>query len=150
MFTTLQNAEHFILTALGKAEDYYGGPKRKAKGQLPLAGSRQGNGAAATLYAILSSIFIAILAKLGSGAVFITALSGLVIRIVCSVFEDESDIWQSAKNVDEPGEAVAKRMQGSEDNWEGCLMASGGALSPAKSFWYLIDYIWDNAHRGYK
>ena len=33
-------------------------------------------------------------------------------------------------------------MQRSLDHWEGGLRVSGGALSPAKSFWYLLDYRW--------
>jgi hypothetical protein len=28
------------------------------------------------------------------------------------------------------------------DHWEGGLKATGGALVPAKSYWYLIDFIW--------
>jgi hypothetical protein len=30
------------------------------------------------------------------------------------------------------------------DTWEGGLRATGGALVPAKSYWYLIDFRWQN------
>jgi hypothetical protein len=33
-------------------------------------------------------------------------------------------------------------MQRSVDRWEGGLRATGGALVPAKSHWYLIDFVW--------
>ena len=34
-------------------------------------------------------------------------------------------------------------MQKAIDTWEGGLRASGGALVPAKSYWYLIDHWWN-------
>jgi hypothetical protein len=33
-------------------------------------------------------------------------------------------------------------MQASLDLWEGGIRATGGAIVPAKSHWYLIDFIW--------
>ena len=33
-------------------------------------------------------------------------------------------------------------MQAAVDHWEGGLKATGGALVPSKSYWYLIDFIW--------
>jgi hypothetical protein len=35
-------------------------------------------------------------------------------------------------------------MQGAVDHWEGGLRASGGALVPSKSHWYLVDFKWRN------
>ena len=36
------------------------------------------------------------------------------------------------------------QMQASLDMWEGGLRASGGALVPEKSHWYLIKFLWDS------
>jgi hypothetical protein len=33
-------------------------------------------------------------------------------------------------------------MQQAIDHWEGGLKATGGALVPSKSYWYLIDFVW--------
>lgn len=33
-------------------------------------------------------------------------------------------------------------MHASIDAWEGGLRATGGALAPEKTFWYLVDYKW--------
>jgi hypothetical protein len=35
-------------------------------------------------------------------------------------------------------------MQGGIDYWEGGIRATGGALIPSKSHWYLLDFIWEN------
>jgi hypothetical protein len=34
--------------------------------------------------------------------------------------------------------------------WDGGLTVTGGALEPSKSFWYLVDYTWDNGKWRYK
>jgi hypothetical protein len=35
-------------------------------------------------------------------------------------------------------------MQSAMDTWEGGIRATGGALKPEKSFWYLIRFCWKN------
>jgi len=105
-------------------------------------GVGQGNGAGPATYAFLSAILIKVLASLGYGVVFTTALSLITFNTVCSMFVDDCDLWQSATDVNEKGEDVLEKMQEAVATWEGCLAASGGALSPQKSFWYLIDYRW--------
>ena len=36
-------------------------------------------------------------------------------------------------------------MERAIDMWEGRIWAIDGAIEPAKSFWYLVDFVW---HRG--
>jgi hypothetical protein len=38
---------------------------------------------------------------------------------------------------------MAQRMQSGMDTWEGCIIVTGGALEPRKSFWYLLSFFWD-------
>jgi len=133
MFTVLQN---------GKSKQSYGGQKRQLKNELPLMGVGQGNGAGPAAYAFLSAILIKVLVSLGYGVVFTMALSLITFNTVCSMFLDDCDLWQSATDVNEIGEDVVGKMQEAVATWEGCLAASGGVLSPQKSFWYLIDYRW--------
>ena len=40
------------------------------------------------------------------------------------------------------GDIILDEMQSALDHWEGGLKATGGALIPSKSYWYLIDFIW--------
>jgi len=105
-------------------------------------GVGQGNGAGPAAYAFLSAILIKVLASLGYGVVFTTALSLITFNTVCSMFVNDCDLWQSATDVNEKGEDVVRKMQEAAATWESCLAASEGALSPQKSFWYLIDYKW--------
>jgi len=142
MFAVLQNAQHYVLTAFGKSKQSYGGRKRQLKNELPLMGVGQGNGSGLAAYTFLSAILIKVLASLGYGVVFTTALSLTTFNTVCSMFVDDCDLWQSATDVNEKGEDVVEKMQEALGTWEGCLTASGGALSPSKSFWCLIDYRW--------
>ena len=41
-------------------------------------------------------------------------------------------------------------MQTVVDRWEGSLCATGGAIVPHKSFWYLIDFHWTNDKWDYR
>jgi len=142
MFTVLQNARHYVLTAFGKSKQSYGGQKRWLKNLLPLQGVGQGNGAGPAAYAFLSAVFIKVLSSLSYGVLFTTALSLITFNTVCSMFVDDCDLWQSATSVNETGEDIDGKIPEAVSTWEGCLVASGGTLSPAKSFWYLIDYKW--------
>jgi hypothetical protein len=38
---------------------------------------------------------------------------------------------------------ITAALQQALDTWEGSIRATGGALDPGKSFWYMIDFIWD-------
>jgi len=57
-------------------------------------------------------------------------------------FVDDTDVIQSACNVNQTGEDVVPQIQLSVNRWEGGLQATGGAHAPSKSHWYLIDFIW--------
>jgi len=35
-------------------------------------------------------------------------------------------------------------MQSALSTWEGIVQATGGALAPDKSWWYLVDFVWVN------
>ena len=44
----------------------------------------------------------------------------------------------------ESAASIATMMQKVVTKWEGGICATGGALDPKKSHWYLIDFIWTN------
>ena len=58
-------------------------------------------------------------------------------------FVDDADIIHVATDTETNGREVAKQMQQAMDTWEGGLHATGGALVPSKSHWYLIDHWWN-------
>ena len=57
---------------------------------------------------------------------------------------DDDDQAENARHPDQDAASIAKRLQKAITLWGECLRTTGGALSPSKSFWRLVDYLWDN------
>ena len=77
------------------------------------------------------------------GFTILTALTVTSVAFVCYAFVDDTDVVHAAKDINTTGETILLEMQQCVDHWEGGLRATGGALVPSKSYWYLIDFIWD-------
>jgi hypothetical protein len=136
MFTTLQSASHKIRTAYGVSEKTYG-PGRDP----PLQGIGQGDGAGSAGWAIISTPLINMMRTSGFGFSLLTALTVLAVSFVCNACVDDTDLVHTAKDVNSRGPTILAKMQSALDQWEGGLKATGGALVPEKSYWYLIDFI---------
>jgi hypothetical protein len=78
----------------------------------------------------------------GFGFFLLTALTVSVVQFVCFAFVDDADVVHTTKDVNTSGDIVRLEMQQAIDHWEGGLKATGGALVPEKSYWYLIDFVW--------
>ena len=137
MFATLQKAEHRVTTAYGMSDQTYG-----KNLTVPYQGLGQGNGAGPAIWAVISTVIIAMMTTAGHGFHLLSAVSNTLLTMVCYAFVDDTDVVQSACNVHQAGEDVVPQLQLSVDRWEGGLRATGGALVPSKSHWYLIDFIW--------
>ena len=57
-------------------------------------------------------------------------------------FVDDTDLVTAGKE-NETYKDVVKAMQGAADEFEGGVRATGGALEPSKTYWYLMDYMWN-------
>jgi hypothetical protein len=55
-------------------------------------------------------------------------------------FVDDKDLLKARKPGEKTYVEMAEDMQNGLDLWEGLLKATGGALVPDKSYWYLIDF----------
>ena len=137
MFATLQSASHKIRTAYGVSDKTYG-PGRDP----PLQGIGQGNGAGPAGWAVISTPLINMMRTAGFGFSLFTALTVSAVSFVCYAFVDDTDLVHTAKDVHTRGPEILTEMQRALDHWEGGLKATGGALVPEKSYWYLIDFIW--------
>ena len=137
MFATLQKASHKIRTAFGVSDKTYGHGR-----DPPLQGFGQGNGCGPSGWAVISTPLINMVRTAGYGFSLMTALTASVVQFVCFAFVDDADVVHTAKDVDTTGYIVLQEMQQAIDHWEGGLKATGGALVPEKSYWYLIDFIW--------
>ena len=138
MFISLQKAAHRIRTAFGVSEKKYGDDR-----DIPLQGLGQGNGCGPAGWAIVSTPIINLMRAAGFGATFLTAISVSLVAFVCYAFVDDTDIVHTAQDVYTTGEDIMRQMQTVIDHWEGGLRATGGAIVPKKSYWYLIDWIWE-------
>lgn len=141
MFTTIQKMEHHIRTVYGDSEDHFGGEKSLELYAVPLQTICQGNGAGPQMWAVVSTPLLNSLRAEGFGFVFKCVLTGEEVRFVGYSFVDDADFGFCDPTVLDY-KTVARKMQATADLWHEGLHATGGALAPEKSFWYLLDYEW--------
>ena len=139
MFSTLQKAWPHIATAHGESQSRYGRDR-----PTTLQGAGQGNGAGSTIWAAISVVLIAIMCRYGHGISIISPITCIALNVVCFAFVDGTDVVQGGKNVYSTGKEVLQEMQEVVNWWENSIRAMGGALVPAKSYWYLIGFQWAN------
>jgi len=142
MFTTLQQAQHKVNTAYGPSSATYGGCKRTSRGLPPLQGIGQGNGCGPSAFIALSSDIIACMRRRGYGALLWAPISLITVFMICFCFVDDADYMHISQSVDTRGEDIVPDTQAALDCWVGTLAATGGAINPKKSYWYLLDFQW--------
>jgi hypothetical protein len=137
MFGTLAQVEHYVRTNFGDSTTSY------ACIQIPFQGVYQGNGAGPGIWMLVSVPIINMLKARGFGFKVTNVMSQEHFSFVCYAFVDDTDLLHSS----EPDIGLAglvEEMQSVVDTWEGGLRASGGALVPDKSYWYLIHFTFKN------
>lgn len=145
MFTTIQMMEHRIRTVFGDSEIGFSG-KLWA---VPIQGVGQGNGAGPQIWALVSTPVLNMLREEGFGAAFEASISGDRIHFVGYAFVDDTDLITTL-SLDATCAEVGLAMQRALDAWEGGIRATGGAIVPTKSFWYLVDFKWQRGEWSYK
>ena len=61
---------------------------------------------------------------------------------MCFAFVDNTDVVHTETIVNQTGEDVLENIQEVFDTWKGVLRATGGAIVPEQSYWYLINFMW--------
>ena len=77
-------------------------------------------------------------------------LSNTKLHIAGMEFVDDTDTLQNSKHPDDTCTEVLRYAQGNVDHWEGAIRATGSALDPLKTHWFLIDFTWKNGQWAYK
>ena len=139
LLLTLQQSSHKIRTGYGTSRQKYGKDRSP-----PLQGAGQGNGVAPTTWAVISTVLIHMMRAAGFGIELLSCLSMRLISFLCYAFVDDTDLVHSGASVDTPGDSILRDMRRFIRHWEGGLRATGGALRVDKSYWYLIDFKWEN------
>jgi hypothetical protein len=143
MLQTIQKLEHHVCTIHGESKI-----KFVQAGSVPIQGVGQGNGAGPQIWALVSTPVLNMLCSSGLGATFLSALSKISTTLVGFAFVDDTDLITSGPNISL--NKVLHQIQESLTAWEGGIHATGSAIEPLKSHWYLIDFKWVNGELVYK
>jgi hypothetical protein len=138
MFGTLEQVEHYVRTNFGDSTTSC------ACIEIPFQGIYQGNGAGPGIWMLVCIPIINMLKAAGFGFKVINVMSKESFSFVCFAFVDDTDLVHSSEyasnEYESEVEQLIEEMQSVVDTWEGGLRASGGALVPSKSYWYLIHF----------
>ena len=138
MFSTIQTLIHTVRTAYGDSSTSYGGLSDMFL--HPPHGVGQGNGAGPAVWSVLSSTVFFALRQQGFGIKFLSALSKDLFHLCGFAYVDDADLVEEG---DTPVMAHGK-MRGALAIWESVIKATGGALAPDKSWWYLVEFVWNH------
>ena len=139
MFDTMAQSTHRVRTGFGDSELSFRPPSN-----VPFQGCGQGNGAGPAIWVAVSSILIIMMEAAGFGFECLSALESKLVSAQCFCFVDDTDVIESASSVLSSGEDVSGSVQKAATLWAGGIRATGGAINPDKSFWWLIDFEWDS------
>jgi hypothetical protein len=142
MLDTLQQMQHYIRTAFGDSVNYFDANDHSG---IPIGGIGQGNGASPPIWALVSTpIFDAIRGR-GYGVFVKLEITGEQLHFVGYAFVDDTDLAVNDVDIlyDSEHTDIFAIIQDSVTLWEGFIRASGGAIRPDKSHWYLVDFQWD-------
>ena len=140
MLKCIQHMKHYIRTSFGDSEEYFSSEHRA----VPFQGILQGNGAAPTIWVLVSTPLLNMLRTAMNGAHIISPISSEQSHIVGYAFVDDTDlITIDMRENHRNTEDIMIDMQEGIDRWEGGLRTTGGAIVPEKSWVYPIDFTFD-------
>ena len=145
MFNTLSTATHRVRTGYGDSDTAFFPPSDKS-----FQGCGQGNGAGPPIWVSISSVLILMMESAGYGFECLAAVSFTLVTAQCFSFIDDTDAIEAAKSVLQSGEDIFPQIQQAAKLWSGGIRATGGAINPDKSFWYFLDFEFDQAHGKWK
>ena len=143
MLDTLQHLRHHIRTVFGDSITYFDSDDKSG---IPLGGIGQGNGAGPAIWALVSTPIFDALRNRDYGVFLQCPLLGQLLHFAGYAFVDDTDlcVTDHSLSYDTEPNSIAPNMQSAVTLWEGFIRASGGALCPGKSHWYLIDFEWSH------
>ena len=135
MIHTIQQMQHYIRTAFGESDQSYG-PNPSGP---PPQGLIQGNGAAPAAWTAITAILVDCMKSEGFGYEAWAPISQRAMTLVCFGFVDDTDLILNSSDPTATAEDLICDAQLALSTWEGLISATGGALAPEKSYWYLVD-----------
>jgi hypothetical protein len=137
MFETLSQVDHYVHTNFGDSSTSY------ACIEILFQGVYQGNGARPGIWLLVSIPIINMLKARGFGFKVTNVMTHKRFSFVCYAFMDDTGLVHALTR-DSGISKIVEEMEDIIDTWEGDLRASGRALVPSKSYWYLIHFTFRN------
>jgi hypothetical protein len=144
MLGAIENMKFFLRTGFGNSTLFSGsGISIKTQGLC------QGNGAAPAGWAVISICIIGAHRKKGHGAKFLCPITQLQHHLSAILYVDDTDLLHINMTKDESVDEVHQAIQESVNSWGNLLIATGGVLQPAKYFYSIISFDWNNGDWSY-
>jgi len=137
MLTTIQEMKFFLRTGFGDSADFAGSSL-----SIKTQGLCQGNGASPAGWAVVSICILGAHKKKGHGAHFTCPITKLKSHIAGIIYVDDTDLVHFRMEEDQDKYESFFNLQEAITNWGKLLLATGGALKPAKCFFHLISFAW--------
>jgi hypothetical protein len=142
MLLTIQRMRFFLCTGYRDSEGYAGGNQDDVEDPIRTQGMCQGNTALPAAWSVTSILMIKAHRRKGHGAHFIAPISGLSCHHIGGLFVDDTNIFHLDMWRTETALEAHTCLQESVINWGKLLLATGGALKPAKCSYYLLSFCW--------
>ena len=145
LIDTMRHLTHHVKTAYGVSAESYAADEKS----VPLQGIVQGNAMGPMGWGAVSTPIIGMMRAGGFGFQHWNSVTKEAIEFACFAYVDDTDLVHSRQD-GLPDRCFLDEVQEAVNRWEGGLHSTGGALVPAKSYWYWIDFKWDGAKWQYK
>ncbi len=145
MLSTIENMKFFLRTGFGDSTKFVGGGIR-----IKTQGLTQGNGASLAGWAVISIVILNAHRKKGHGAKFVCLITKLTSHLSAIIYVDDTNLLHINLEEEDSMETVHQAIQASISNWGNLLIATGGALQPAKFFYSIISFEWTNGQWNYR
>jgi hypothetical protein len=135
MLGAIENMKFFLHTGFRESTSFSGsGISIKTQGLC------QGNGAAPAGWVVISICIIGAHRKKGYGAKFLCPITQLQHHLSAILYIDNTDLLHINLTKSKSIKEVHRAIQDSVTNWGNLLIATGGALQPAKCFYSIISF----------
>ena len=138
MLQTMQSMDYFIKTGFGISEEpVFGGSSHLGS---KLMGFGQGSGAAPGGMRNIVTLVDNAYKRLGHGMAATSSISGRIFLLAAIIYVDDTDLLHWAKFYGIEDEEFVGQVQEATTDWGMLVHATGGAVKPSKSFWYLMSW----------
>jgi hypothetical protein len=137
IFTMIQDMKFFLWMGFGDSKEF-----ASATGSIKTQGMCQGNGLAPAGWTVDSIAVITAHKRKGHGIHLLCPITDKAIHLAGTLFVDDTNLEHLDMIKAEMTHEAHRALQDSIINWGKLLLATGGALKPAKCFFHVISFTW--------